>query len=76
MLSQESSKRVPELVRLAADPRLDAMTRTWVFEALRDLTGQTLPDDIDQWRAWYKRVSGNYPAVPGDTVRFLAWLEN
>ena len=76
MLNQESIKRVPELVRLAADPLLDAMTRTWVFDALRELTGESLPDDVDQWRSWYKRVSGKYPPAPADAVRFLAWLEN
>ena len=76
MLNQELRKRIPELVRLAADPRLDSMTRTWVFEALRELTGQGLPDDVDQWRSWYKRISGQYPQIPGDSVRFLSWLEN
>jgi hypothetical protein len=76
MLDQESRKRIPELVRLAADPRLDSMTRTWVFDALRELTGQALPDDVDQWCSWYKRISGHYPQVPSDSVRFLAWLEN
>lgn len=76
MLNQQSNVRIPELVRLAADPRLDSMTRSWVFEALRELTGQRLPDDVDQWRAWYKRISGQYPQAPGDSVRFLAWLEN
>ncbi|MCI0349863.1 MAG: hypothetical protein L0Z53_10600 [Acidobacteriales bacterium] len=76
MRNQESRNRIPELVRMAADPRLDAMTRSWVFEALRELTGQALPDDVDQWRSWYKRISGQYPQVPSDSVRFLAWLEN
>ena len=76
MHDQELRKRIPELVRLAADPRLDSMTRTWVFEALRELTGQRLPDDVDQWRSWYKRISGQYPQIPGDSVRFLGWLEN
>lgn len=76
MLDQESHKRIPELVRLAADPRLDAMTRGWVFDALRDLTGQALPDDVDQWRSWYKRISGQYPQLPNDSLRFLSWLEN
>jgi hypothetical protein len=76
MLNQESRKRVPALVRLAADPRLDAITRTWVFDALRELTGEALPDDVDQWRAWYKRISGHYPPAAADTLRYLAWLEN
>jgi hypothetical protein len=76
MLDRNSRKRVPELLRLAADPHLDSMTRTWVFEALRKLTGQALPDDVDQWRTWYKRISGEYPNTASDSMRFLAWLEN
>jgi hypothetical protein len=48
-----------DLMRFACDPHLDAMTRTWVFDALRDLTGQPLGDDPAAWRAWYASVSGN-----------------
>jgi hypothetical protein len=75
MLDRKSRRRVPELLRLAADPHLDSMTRTWVFEALRKLTGQALPDNLDQWRNWYKRISGEYLSAPSDSLRFLAWLE-
>lgn len=45
-------RAVPELVDLAEDPKLDAATRAWVFHALRDITGQTLPDDAAAWRRW------------------------
>jgi HEAT repeat protein len=43
---------VPRLLDFAIDGALDAETRTWVFQALRDITGQTLPHDAGRWRAW------------------------
>jgi hypothetical protein len=44
---------VPRLLDFAQDGALDAETRTWVFQALRDITGQTLPHDATLWRQWY-----------------------
>ncbi len=44
---------VPRLLDFAQDGALDAETRTWVFQALRDITGQTLPHDVTAWRQWY-----------------------
>jgi hypothetical protein len=32
---------------------LDDQTRSWVFQALRDITGQSLPRDPNAWREWY-----------------------
>lgn len=49
---------VPQLIELAADGALDDTTRGWVFQALRDITGESLPRDADAWRAWTKRVGG------------------
>jgi HEAT repeat protein len=46
---------VPRLLEYAGDASLDAQTRKWVFQALRDITGQTLPPDAVAWRAWYAR---------------------
>ncbi len=34
---------------------LDAQTRRWVFQALRDITGQALPNDPAAWRDWWWR---------------------
>src|SRR3954464_14605753 len=45
---------VPKLLEYADDYTLDPETRTWVFQALRDITGQTLPPDPLAWRLWYK----------------------
>ncbi len=46
---------VPQLLDFAEDPTLDDETRSWVFQALRDITGQTLPRDAARWRDWYVR---------------------
>jgi HEAT repeat protein len=43
---------VPRLLEFADDGALDAETRTWVFQALRDITGQSLPHDAQAWRHW------------------------
>jgi len=54
MLSREQRYlAVPRLLDYAGDTSLDDQTRTWVFQALRDITGQTLPRDADAWRRWY-----------------------
>jgi len=45
---------VPRLLDYADDGGLDIETHKWVFQALRDITGQTLPHDAGAWRAWYR----------------------
>ena len=45
---------VPRLLDYAADIMLDEQTRSWVFQALRDITGQTLPRNPSIWRNWYE----------------------
>jgi len=44
---------VPTLLDYASDMALDGQTRGWVFQALRDITGQSLPPDPGAWRKWY-----------------------
>jgi hypothetical protein len=54
MLSRtQRRKAVPKLLDYASDFSLDPETRTWVFQALRDITGQTLPHDPSAWRRWW-----------------------
>jgi HEAT repeats len=56
MLSREQRyEAVPRLIGFADDPALDDQTRTWVFQALRDITGQSLPRDARAWREWHDR---------------------
>lgn len=59
MLSKKQRRTaVPTLLEFADDRALDAETRTWVFQALRDITGQTLPHDPVAWKTWYANTDG------------------
>ena len=54
MLNRRQRHRaVPRLLDYTDDGSLDAETRGWVFQALRDITGQSLPRDAAAWRQWY-----------------------
>ena len=56
MFSAEQRRRaIPRLLDFADDASLDDQTRAWVFQALRDITGQSLPRDAQAWREWYQR---------------------
>ena len=58
MFSAEQRRTaVPRLLDFAIDGALDADTHTWVFQALRDITGQSLPHDARLWREWYEKSS-------------------
>jgi HEAT repeat protein len=48
-------RAVPRLLDYTTDGALDSQTRGWLFQALRDITGQTLPPDPWAWRRWYER---------------------
>jgi HEAT repeat protein len=50
---QQRRTAVPRLLDYAEDYGLDEQTRGWVFQALRDITGQSLPHDPSAWRRWY-----------------------
>jgi hypothetical protein len=45
---------IPQLLKYTADLKLDAQTHTWAFAALKDITGQRLPNDAQAWQSWYK----------------------
>jgi len=54
MLSEKQRRSaVPQLLDFADDAALDPDTHKWVFQALRDITGQSLPHDATRWRQWY-----------------------
>lgn len=54
MLNEQQRRSVvPKLLDYAEDTSLDAQTHTWVYHALRDITGQNLPSDPASWRNWY-----------------------
>ena len=46
---------IPELLKMTDDDALDAATRGWVFQALRDITGVSLGADSSTWRAWWSQ---------------------
>ena len=54
MLTRERRmKAVPGLLELSDDPALNEVTRKWVYQALREITDENLPDDPALWRNWY-----------------------
>jgi hypothetical protein len=56
MLTHEQRLRaVPDLLRMIDDPTLDAPTRGWVFQALRDITGVSLGANPAAWRTWWSQ---------------------
>ena len=68
MLSEKQRRTaVPQLLDFAADESLDQETHKWVFQALRDITGQNLPHDPAAWRNWYNTNDGNWNPVTRDS---------
>jgi len=74
----EVQRLIPSLLRSAADPRIDALGRSSIFDALRQLTGHDLTDDIASWTAWYASAYGT--ALPAqrtnieDLISACPWL--
>jgi len=44
---------VPGLFTMMDDAAIDATTRAWVFQALRDITGASIGADPAAWRNWW-----------------------
>ena len=54
MLTREQRmKAVPGLMDIAADSSQDSTTRGWAFEAMREITAQTIGNDAGAWQAWF-----------------------
>lgn len=54
MLTREQRmKAIPGLLDLTDDSSLDPTTRGWVYQALREITNQPLPNNPATWRNWY-----------------------
>jgi HEAT repeat protein len=67
MLSEKQRRTaVPRLLDFAEDNSLDSETRNWVFQALRDITGQSLPHDASAWREWYNKGDSRWSPVTRD----------
>ena len=79
MIDQQRGNVLPELVLHACDPHLDAMTRTWIFDALREISGENFGDDAVLWRAWYAAVTGTDAPISKELNQSLvaaAWLHS
>jgi hypothetical protein len=50
---QQRMRAVPDLLKMTDDMTLDAATRSWVFQALRDITGASVGSEPSAWRAWW-----------------------
>jgi len=58
MFKQEQRlSAVPGLLQMMDDATLDAATRSWVFQALEDITGAGLGPSPAAWRDWWSRHS-------------------
>jgi hypothetical protein len=53
---------VPELLNFADDDAIDSTTRGYIFNALRDISGQSFGDDAAAWRKWW--VHHDSPSKP------------
>jgi HEAT repeat protein len=51
---------VPTLLRYTEDPTLDPSTRSWVYLALRDITGATVANSPAAWRSWWDENSSSH----------------
>ena len=68
MLSERQRRTaVPRLLDFADDQSLDPETRKWVYQALRDITGQSLPHDAAEWRNWYSTNDSHWNPVTRDS---------
>jgi hypothetical protein len=67
MLSEKQRRSaVPQLIDFTDDASLDATTREWAFQALRDITGANLPHDSAAWRTWYNSSGAQWNPVTRD----------
>jgi len=56
MLTREQRmKAVPGLIDLGDDDSLNETTRNWVYQALREITNEPLPNSSAAWRSWYAK---------------------
>jgi hypothetical protein len=54
MLTKEQRlAAVPQLLNFFDDDALDSTTRSWVYGALRLITGAEIGNDADAWRKWW-----------------------
>ena len=54
LTKQQRMKAIPGLLEMMDDPTLDAQTRGWVFQALREISGEGgIGTEPAAWRSWW-----------------------
>ncbi|MGC2477492.1 MAG: HEAT repeat domain-containing protein [Candidatus Sulfotelmatobacter sp.] len=57
MLTREQRMlAAPGLIDLAYDPSLDETTRSWTYQALREITSEHFANDPAVWKNWYSSL--------------------
>ena len=56
MLSREQRRKaIPHLLAMTGEPHFDAQTRGWVYQALREISGEGIASEPASWRDWWAR---------------------
>lgn len=59
MLTRDQRKKaIPHLLNMSDDATLDAQTRGWVYQALREISGESIASEPAQWRNWWMKRGG------------------
>ena len=54
MLTREQRRKaIPHLLRMTDEGGLDAQTRGWVYQALREISGESMGANPTAWRTWW-----------------------
>lgn len=48
-------KAIPAFLRAADDPNLDEQTRGWAFQALREISGESIASEASAWNDWWSK---------------------
>jgi hypothetical protein len=68
MLSEKQRRTaVPHLLDFLDERSLDPETTKWIYQALRDITGQDLPHNAAAWRSWYGSSDAHWNPVTRDS---------
>jgi hypothetical protein len=54
--NEQRTGAIPRLLNYTDDSSLDPQTHNWAFQALADITQQSLPNDSRVWRSWYEKT--------------------
>jgi hypothetical protein len=68
---QQRLRLVPRLIDLVSDPQANPQMLSWSYVALRDITGEKLPDDSAAWRGWY----GEHGSAKATEFAQLDWWQ-